>query len=155
MDARANAIKLPKRRPSSVTSRAAPVESPTDLRARLLERSARGQLLVVGSEPQSEPIARKTRENVEMHVKHLLHRGLAVGQEEVDSLATEAAGADCGGNSLCFLHQTACGRRVEVGEIWSVTNRNHEHVTWIYGLNVHERGDLVVAKEERCRQLAG
>ena len=37
---------------------------------------------------------------MQVHVEHLLVRRLAVGQKEVDPLAPEAAGMECGGDLL-------------------------------------------------------
>src|SRR6476469_10273447 len=92
----------------------------TDLRAGLLERCAAWQLLVIGSEPETEPVAGKARKNVEVHVKHFLHRGCSVGEEEVDPFAADAAAANRGGDPLALLHKASRRRRVEVGKIRSV-----------------------------------
>jgi hypothetical protein len=60
-----------------------------------------------------------------------------------------------GGDSLRLLHQTPSGWRIEVGEIRCVTHRDDQDVSRIDRLDIHERGDLLVAKKKRCRQLAG
>ena len=88
-------------------------------------------------------------------MKYFLHRGLAIGQEKIDALASHAAAANRRGYSLRLLHQPAGRVRIEVGKLCRMSHRNHQHVPWIDRLNIHERGNLVVAKDEGGGQLAG
>jgi len=107
------------------------------------------------SEPQAKSVAGKAGENVQVHMEDLLHRSLAIGQEEIDAFAPHATTANRRGNSLTVLHQPARRRGVEVGKIRGMTHRDHQNVPRIYRLDIHERGALLVAKEECGRQLAG
>jgi hypothetical protein len=107
------------------------------------------------SKPQAKSVARKPRKNMQVHMKDLLHRCLAISQEKVDALALHATAPDRRGYSLTLLHQPARSRWVEVGQIRGMAHWNNQNVAWIYRLNIQERGALLVAKEERGRQLAG
>jgi hypothetical protein len=87
---------------------------------------------------------------MQVHVKHLLHRGFAICQKEVDALALDATPANRCGHTLRFLHQTTGNCRVEVGEIRCVMSWNDQHVAWIDRLDIHECRTFRVAKK-KCR----
>ena len=59
---------------------------------------------IVWREAQSKAVASEPRKYVEMDVENLLHRRLAVRQEEIDPFATHAALTNCRGNSLRDTH---------------------------------------------------
>jgi hypothetical protein len=106
------------------------------------------------SKPEAKSVTHKPGKNVEVDVKHLLHRSRSVGQEEIDAFAPHIATADRRRYSLRFLHQPAHRWRVEVGEIRCMPHRDHQDVTRIHWLDIHERGALIVTKKERGRQVA-
>ena len=104
---------------------------------------------------ESNPIAPKTREDVKVDMKDFLHRRLAICEEEVDPFALHATSADRGCDSLTLHHQAPGSRGLEVSEIRCMANGDHEDMSRIYRLNVHERGALVITKQECRRQLTG
>jgi hypothetical protein len=109
----------------------------------------------VRSKSETKSITGKARENVEVHMKYFLHGSLPVSQEEIDALASYSAIADSSGHSLRLSHQSSRRSRVEVGKIRCMTHRDHENVSGIDGLNIHESGALLITEKERGRRIAG
>ena len=59
-------------------------------------------------------------------MKHLLHGGGAVGEEEIDALTANARRTNRGGEPMSDPHQLSRHVLVDVGKMWPVVARNHE-----------------------------
>jgi len=78
-------------------------------------------------------------------VEGLLARRLAVGQEEIDPLAPEAAAVYRGGDLLRGPKQAGAGLFGQIGERSGVLVGHDEDVARVDGLDVHEGGATGVA----------
>ena len=107
------------------------------------------------SKCEAKSVTGKSRENVQVHMKDFLHRGLAVSQKEIDAFASHPTAPNRRRNSLPLLHQPPRRWRVEVGKIRYMAHRDHQHVPRIDRLNIQKRSALLITKEECDRQLAG
>jgi hypothetical protein len=104
-------------------------------------------------EPEPEAVASESREDMQVHVKDLLHGGLAVRKEEVDTLAlqtTRTLGSD---DALRDLHEATSRLTFELGQVSDVSCRDDEDVPRIHRLDIHEGGAVFVAIDERARHL--
>ena len=68
--------------------------------------------MVLGSDLQSEPVTAKTREDVQVSVKHVLHGGLAIGEEEIHAFTGESTPAESRRSSVADAHKVGSGLRV-------------------------------------------
>jgi hypothetical protein len=108
----------------------------------------------MGAEAEPETIPRIAREHMEMKVKNLLPRRLAVSEKEVDALTPDSTRTERGGHALRNLHHQPDGGRIELREVASVARRNHEHVSSVHRPDVHERRAVLVSIDEAAWQLA-
>ena len=130
------------------------LERAYDLSADSVQLGAWGPVLVIGPELESEAVILETREDMQMNVKDFLSGGFAVSEEKIDSLAFHVSLSNRCGNSVRVLHQPTCCSGIEVGEIRSVLDRNHKHVSMVDWLNIHQRRALFVAIDESDGKLA-
>ena len=80
------------------------MESTSNLRAYFLKHWTRRQFLVTRSKSETKSITGEAGEDMEVHMKYLLHGSLAISQEEIDAFAPHAAIADRGRYSLRLSH---------------------------------------------------
>jgi hypothetical protein len=86
-------------------------------------------------------------------MKDFLHRCLSVGEEQIDPLASHATRPHSGRQAMRHPHQMGDEIFVDVGEVRPMLDRDDEHVTWIHGLDVHERDAAIVAMREARREF--
>jgi hypothetical protein len=89
-----------------------------------------------------------------MDVKDFLHRGLSIGEEEVDALAGQAARAERRSRSVGDAHKIGGAGGIEVRQIGGVPNGYDKEMAGVHWLNVHERCAPVVAIHEACWKLS-
>jgi hypothetical protein len=109
---------------------------------------------IVWREAQSKAVAGEPRKHVKVDVKNLLHRRLAVRQEEIDPFAAHAALTNCRGHTLPDAHQVGGCLRISIREVRGVLNRNDENVPRIDRLDIHEGGDSSISKNEASWNVA-
>ena len=114
--------------------------------------SERSTLLPVGRD--LELISLEARDDVHVKVEDVLKRGLAVGDEDVDPLAADAAGTD----RLLHAHRDAEGVRpgvlVHVGHRRRVLLRDEQDMPGVDGMEVHEPEEPLVFEDDARLCLA-
>lgn len=91
---------------------------------------------------------------MQVHVEHLLHRGLPVREKEIHPFAPEAAEPKGSGKAMSEFHQPPGARRLKISEIRGVLDGNDEQVAGVHRLDVHERGMLVITVEHGDWEVA-
>ena len=88
-------------------------------------------------------------------MKDLLHGCLAVGKEVVDALALERACSQ--GNRRALSHAHHGGRFISrhIHHGGRVPHGNDEQMATVYGLDIHERDDQIVAVDKTHRSFTG
>jgi hypothetical protein len=104
--------------------------------------------VILWRESQTKAIPCEPWKHVEMDVEDLLHRRLAVRQQQVNPFAPHAALTNSRGHALSDAHYGCGCLGIDVREERSVPNRDDENVPSINGLDIHESGDSLVAKHE-------
>src|SRR6185312_4897883 len=130
-------------------------ERGTKLRCCVLQRRSLRTRRVVGAEAQSEPVAAKARENVQVDVQYLLHRRLTVGEKQIHTFAPNPARTQRRVETLRDLKHACRDERIETRELGDVAQRYDEQMARVDGLNVHEGRALLVAVDEGAGKLAG
>jgi hypothetical protein len=85
-------------------------------------------------------------------VKYFLHGGLAVRQEEIHTFTRKSTSAEGRGGSVADAHKVGGGIRIKVGQVGGMPHWDHQEVTEIHRLDVHERGAALVAIDETRRE---
>jgi hypothetical protein len=88
-------------------------------------------------------------------MEHLLHRGLAIGKENVDAFAPDAASAQDCRHPVRDTHERGGGIGGYVPEVRPMLYGHNQHVAWIHRLKVQKGSDLIVTVNETARCVAG
>ena len=83
-----------------------------------------------------------------MAMDYLLHCCLAISEEQVDSLAAQAAAAKSRAKPLGQAHHVLKRIGINVRQVWPVLVGYDQEVPRIYRLDIHEHGALVVTMEK-------
>ena len=105
-------------------------------------------LSVLRRKAKPEPVSVETRKDVEMHMEHLLPRGLSVGQEEVDTVSPEARPSNSSSKSLSHAEQMAAQGRLKIRKVWRVREGNDQQVARRNRPDVHEGNASVVTMHD-------
>jgi hypothetical protein len=105
-------------------------------------------LSVIRRKAKPEPVAVETRKNVKMHVEHFLSRSLTVGQKEVDAVSPETRPSNSSRKSFSYAEQMSAHGRLELREVWRVSDRNDQEVARRDGSDVHEGNASVVTMHD-------
>jgi hypothetical protein len=90
---------------------------------------------------------------VQVYVKHVLHAGLAICEEEIHAVTGESTPAESRRGSVADAHQVGSGFRVQVSKVGGMARRDHQEMPEVDRLDVHERGAAIVAIDETGREL--
>ncbi len=115
-------------------------------------RSLGAACVVLWSELQSEPIAAKTGEDVQMYMKYFLHGSLAIREEEIHTFTRKSTSAEGRRGFVTDAHNVSGGIRIKVGKVGGMPHWDHQEMTEINRLDIHERGAAVVAIDETRRE---
>jgi hypothetical protein len=86
-----------------------------------------------------------------MDMEDFLERGGAVSQKQVYPFTLKTGLPQSGGEAHGHLKHVGAGFGSEVGEVIRVGSRDHKDVTWVHGLNIHEREDGGIGVDEAGR----
>lgn len=103
----------------------------------------------------SEAIALKPRNHVQVHVKDLLPGGLAICQEQVDTLGFQIRLSDGRRKFLCRFEECTADTWVKVSEVRGVPHRNDEQVPRIDWTDVHHGDAGVISVDHAGRRPTG
>lgn len=110
---------------------------------------------VVGREAQAEAIAFEAGKDVEMEMEDLLAGSLALGEEEVDAFATKNRAPQSCCRKLPDLEELRAVFGIEVGETFSVSPWDDQHVAGHDWLDVHKRHRPLVRMDDADLGFAG
>jgi hypothetical protein len=126
-----------------------------ELRADPVKLGTRWPRAVIRAESKAETVAAIPRKHVEMYVQHFLHGRFSVSQKEVHALTPNVGFPQRRGKAMGDSHERGSGVAAQLREIRRVPDRDHQDVSGIDGLNVHERRDgFITIYKGRCT-LAG
>src|SRR3989304_1949584 len=115
-------------------------ERALDPASKIIELLARPHRAVAEGVAQAKAVVEVPWDDVEVDVEHLLAGHFAVGEEEVDPFAAQAAPAQSPGNPLSDLKDPAAVGVIELGQVGGVAARDDEGVALRDGPDV-EKGD--------------
>lgn len=103
----------------------------------------------------SEAIALKPRNHVQVHMKDLLPGGLAICQEQVDTLGFQTRLSDGRREFLCRFEECTADTWVKVSKVRGVPHRNDEQVPRIDWTDVHHGDAGVISVDHAGRRPTG
>src|SRR5688572_13989665 len=110
----------------------------SDLSRHRVQFGSLGQVRIIWAEPESKRIPCKSRNDMQMNVKNLLTRRLAVGQKESDAFTLNLSRWHGQGNSLRDLKEMCTYVRRQIGKILKMYFRHYQDMARVDRLDIHE-----------------
>src|SRR5438093_5135412 len=131
-----------------------PIHPSSDFRCERVQLLPICHAATIRAHAKPEAVAAPPRDHMHVRVEHLLPGFLPVREIEADRLASDPARAERAGDFLCRFEDRPGGARRQVLDVFGVGLRNHEHVSRVHRLDVHERERRRVLADDTRGRLA-
>jgi len=111
-------------------------------------------LRVSGTKSKAELVPLESREDVQVHMRYLLSRGVTIGQKEVNAFTPETALAQRCGEVLPDLYEVAYRGRVQCSKLGNVPSRHDQDMSRVDRLDIQESRTGPSSVHEGARKLA-